>query len=219
MWLTIRHAGRMLALLSFLNKYAGNVHSQNGEDFVIREALRRIGLTVGHAVEVGGNNGLWLSNTRHLVEQGWDGLFIEADYNLYLQSKSNWSNNPRVRSQCCRVDERNINAFVDERCDVLSIDVDGSDYKIFQGLRAKPKIVIVEIDSSIEPPSEQFNSDGGASYWTMTVAGLEKGYFLLVHCGNVVMILNEYRTLFPEIVGDGLSNFELYFNTAWLSSK
>lgn len=204
-------------MLSFLNKYAKNYKfSQNGEEGILDEALRRMKIKYGLAVEVGGNDGRYCSNIALLMDHGWSGLFVEADYGLYLQCKANWANNHQVRSQCCRVDERNINAFVDERCDLLSLDTDGSDYKIFQGLQAKPKIVIVEIDSSIEPPSEQFNSDGGAGYWTMTVAGLEKGYFLLCHTGNLIFIDQQYAHLFPECKPHPLLEWELYFNRGWV---
>lgn len=211
-------------MLSFLNKYAKNImYSQNGEEGILLECLERMFFRVntGHAVEIGGNDGHYCSNTALLLQtQGWSGLFVEADYDLYLQSKKNWEPfGLNVRHQCCRVDENNINAFVDDDCDLLSLDTDGSDFKIFCGLEARPKIVIVEIDSSIEPPSEQFNSDGAAGYWSMTALGISKSYFLLVHCGNLIMIREEYRHLFPEIIGDGLTNAELYFNPAWLSKK
>lgn len=207
-------------MLDFLNKYAGNVHSQNGEDFILRECVKRMGLTTGHCVETGGNDGLWLSNTRLLLESGWTGLFIEADYNLYLKCKQNWQHNPKVRSQCCYVDERNINAFVDERCDLLSLDTDGSDYKIFQGLQARPKIVIMEIDSSIHPENPGFNSDGAAGYFRGVELGLEKGYFLLGHTGNLVLIREEFKHLFPEVDGaHPLIEWWHYFKRDWLREE
>lgn len=203
-------------MLSFLNKYAGNVHSQNGEDGILREALRRLGVTKSHAVEVGGHDGLWLSNIRYLLEQGWSGLYLEAGYNLYLKSKANWASNSRVRSQCCAVDGNNINVFVDDYCGVLSLDTDGRDYEIFKGLQARPKIVIVEIDSSYPPDVDAFNPDGAGTYRNTVELGLGKGYFLLCHTGNLIFVANQHRRLFPEIEGDGLSNAESYFNTLWL---
>jgi hypothetical protein len=204
-------------MLSFLNQYAGNVHSQNGEDLLTQEAVKRIGLTTGHCVEIGGNDGFWMSNTRYLIEQGWSGLFVEFQYDLYLKCKQNWANNPKVRSQCSRVDGKNINAFVDDSCDVLSLDTDGSDFEIFKGLKAKPKIVIVEIDSSIPPDREGFNSDGGAGYFSMAVLALEKGYFVLAHTGNLVLIDERYRDLFPEVKSKHpLIDSEAYFNRNWL---
>lgn len=204
-------------MLSFLNRYANNVHSQNGEDGVIREAIRRLGLANGNCVEIGGADGQWMSNTRLLLEHGWSGLYVEADYNLYLKSKSNWANFPQVRHQCCRVDGRNINAFVDDRCDLLSLDTDGSDFRIFCGFQSRPKIIIVEIDSSIEPPGERVNNDGGVGYWTMTVAALERGYFVLCHTGNLILVRQEYGHLFPECAPHPLLEWEKYFNRSWLS--
>lgn len=216
-------------MLSFLNQYAKNhVFSQNGEEGILLECVERMDLQRGHAVEIGGNDGRFCSNIAYLLErhEGWTGLFVEADYGLYLQSLSNWdkfisehSKCPgvsSVRHQCSRVDGNNINAFVDDRCDVLSIDTDGHDYEIFRGLKARPKIIIIEIDSSIEPPSEQVNVDGGVGYWTMTTLALEKGYFVLCHTGNLVLVRQEYGHLFPECEPHPLLEWELYFNRGWL---
>lgn len=206
-------------MLSFLNKYAKNILcSQNGEDGILVECQRR-GVSIFHCVEIGGHDGRFCSNTAYVIESDTavvTGLFVEADYERYQQSVSNWRHNPLVRSQCCRVNGKNINAFVDDQCDVLSLDTDGSDYLIFDGLRAHPKIVIAEIDSSLNPEFASFNGDGAANYFAMTLLGITKGYFLLCHTGNLVFVANEYRHLFPEIEGDGLSNSELYFNNAWV---
>lgn len=206
-------------MLSFLNKYAGNVHSQNGEDHIIWECVTRLGLKNGHAVEVGANDGRWMSNTRLLVEWGWSCVFVEADWNLFNHCKANWADDLRVRVQCSRVDGNNVNAFVDDSCDLLSTDTDGTDFEIFAGLIAKPKIVIIEIDSAI-PPGVLARDDGFLGTYSNTVAlGIYKGYFLLCHTGNLIFIDNKYRDLFPEIEGDGLTNSELYFNRGWLKEE
>lgn len=116
------------------------------------------------------------------------------------------------------VNPSNVNAFVDEMCDVVSVDVDGIDYQIFQAMEAKPKVVIIEIDSSIPPDVDRFNSQGGAGYLPMVKLGIEKGYFLLCHTGNLVFVDKKYRKLFPEIKGDGLKNFHEYFRCNWLAN-
>lgn len=206
-------------MLSFLHKYAGNVHSQNGEDLIIQECIKRIPIVNKFCVEIGGNDGQWMSNTRLLIESGWSGLFVEADYSLYQKCVANWAGRNRVRAQCSRVDAKNINAFVDERCDLLSIDVDGADYLIFEGLKAKPKIVVVEIDSSLSPEFASFNNDGAANYFAMALLGITKGYFLLCHTGNMVFVDEKYRYLFPEIEGDPLTDIDLYFNRGWIKEN
>lgn len=206
-------------MLSFLHKYAKNyTFSQNGEEGIVLEAFIRMNVNSGHCVEIGGNDGRFCSNTALLLQnEYWTGLFVEGQYSLYLQSKENWKDNPRVRHQCCYVDGKNINAFVHDDCDLLSLDTDGSDYEIFRGLQARPKIVIAEIDSSIPPDSHAFNSDGAAGYLAMLRLGRDKGYFLLCHTGNLVFIDELYRPLFPEVSGKHpLVHPELYFNRAWL---
>jgi hypothetical protein len=206
-------------VISFFNKYARNAHSQNGEDGIIEEVLKRIGLTTGHAVEMGGNDGHWMSNTRYLLEHGWSGTFVEADYNLHLQSKANWAHNAKVKSICSRVSPDNIHAFVKYYCDLLSLDTDGLDYDLFKALQVKPSVVIVEIDSSYLPDVYAFNSDGAGTYRNTLELGISKGYFLLCHTGNLIFIDEKYRELFPEIEGDGLTNAELYFNRGWLKEE
>jgi hypothetical protein len=206
-------------MLSFLHKYAKNYScSQNGEEGVLIECQKR-GIGIFHCVEIGGHDGRFCSNTAYVIESDISavtGLFVEADYNRYLQCKSNWAHNANVRCQCSRVDGRNVNAFVDDRCDLLSIDTDGGDLEIFCGMKSRPNIVIVEIDSSIEPPSERVNSDGGVGYWAMTVAALERGYFVLCHTGNLILVKQEYGHLFPECASHPLLEWELYFKRSWL---
>lgn len=207
------------SVIDFVRKYARNhVYSQNGEEGILEEVLLRLRdprLDV-YCVEIGGHDGKFCSNTAHLIDQGAHGKFVEADYGLHQKCAANWAHRKDVISICSRVGADNVNAFVDDSCDVLSLDTDGSDFKIFKALKAKPKIVIIEIDSSIDPESHEFNADGGSGFTITLMLGFNKGYFLLAHTGNMIFVDNQYRHLFPEIIGDGLSNAELYFNRGWL---
>lgn len=206
-------------MLTFYYKYGTNLtYSQNGEEGILIECLSRMGIKVGNCVEIGANNGHWCSNTALLLKDGWTGKMVESDFSLWKQCADNWKDNPKVTCTCSHVDKYNINAFVGNDCDVLSIDTDGQDYEIFKALKAKPKIVIVEIDSSIPPHEGRFNSEGGASYKPMFELGKEKGYFLLAHTGNLVFVDEQYKKLFPEITGDPLYDHEQYFNKSWLKA-
>jgi len=210
------------SVIEFVKRYAANhAYSQNGEEGILEECLFRIRDPKHdvYCVEIGGNDGRYCSNTAHLIEQGAHGLFVEADPDLCQRCFDNWKDNPNVRVQCATVDAENVNLFVDEMCDVLSLDTDGQDFAIFHGLDARPKVVIVEIDSGLQPKMFAFNADGGASYCSMLQLGINKGYFLLCHTGNLVLVRNDFRQLFPEIVGDGLENSELYFKRDWLAAK
>lgn len=207
-------------MLSFLSKYAANIaFSQNGEESILLECVRRMAVERGRACEIGGADGHFCSNTALLIrDYGWHGTFVETNFDLWQRCVENWKDNPNVRSTCSHVDTHNINAFVDDSTDLLSLDTDGSDYELFCAMKARPKICIVEIDSSFPPDKEGFNSDGGAGYFSMMVAGLERGYFLLAHTGNLILVRDEYKELFPEIEGHPILDSERYFNTGWLKA-
>jgi hypothetical protein len=206
-------------MLSFFNKFGKcYTYCQNNEEGILEEIIKRVVMHNKVCVEIGSNNGVWLSNTAWLIkEKGFTGLMVEADYNLWEESCKNWAGNDKVKSTCSMVSEANINAFITEDCDIASIDTDGIDYAIFRALIAKPKVVIIEIDSSIPPDADRFNSEGGAGYLPMVKLAHEKGYFLLCHTGNLVLVDKKYRKWFPEVKGDGLKNSEEYFRTCWLN--
>ena len=69
--------------MSTLAAYRKNVNSQYGEDGVLQELVRRLGIANGQFVEFGAWDGQHLSNTRLLLEQGWQGVYIEADQERY----------------------------------------------------------------------------------------------------------------------------------------
>lgn len=206
-------------MLDFYHKYQGNTYSQNGEDGIIVECLRRMNIETGDCAEWGAHNGVWCSNTAALIEKGWKALLIETDYDLFLECKNRYSGNKKVTVYNSGVNRKNIDEYITDEIDLISIDTDGgNDWHCFRALRSRelPKILIIEINSSLTPYVWHVSEEKGASYKAMVELGIEKGYFLLCHTGNLVFMKNEYRELFPEIIGDGLSNFELYFNKSWL---
>ncbi len=211
-------------MIDFYNKYkSAGTFSQNGEQGVLDECLARIEAeatwsTPFHfgAVEFGGADGSYCANVAHLIYRGWVVVFIESNPELSRQCAERWKEYPGVRSICDSVSTQNINQYVEATTSVLSIDLDGPDYDIFKALHAKPAIVIIEVDSSIPPGDFSRNADGAAGYSLMLQLAIEKSYFLIYHTGNLVLCANEYRHLFPEIIGDGVSNSELYFNRSWM---
>lgn len=65
--------------MSALNKYRKNIYSQFGEDGVIQEICLRLEIPIGSFVEFGAWGGKHFSNSYHLLEQGWNGIYIEGD--------------------------------------------------------------------------------------------------------------------------------------------
>jgi len=185
---------------TFYDKYRNpGKYSQCGEEGIINEALRRINPTEKTAVEFGAPDWTYCSNTAHLAELGWSVRMYDFQ-----------PHDPRVEK--IEITTENINQVVGNPT-VLSIDCDGPDAILWEAYEGTPAIVVIEIDSSLKPSMyQQPAKHNGPSYPVMVELGIKKGYFLLCHTGNCVFILNKYRDLFPEIIGDGLENSELYFN-------
>lgn len=188
-------------MIAFTQKYKSGQYSQNGEAGIIDECLRRIDPVIHNAVEFGAPNRTYCSNIYHL--DGFNKYFYDLN-----------PNDEHVTTK--EITPGNVNEL--PACSVLSIDIDGNDYNVWKAYKRTPNIVIIEINSSIKPTEDGPVSDPGfgTAYKPMVELGISKGYFLLCHTGNLIFILNGHRKLFPEIVGDGISNYNDYFNPQWL---
>jgi hypothetical protein len=153
-----------------LTAYELRVFSQNGEDGVVAEILRRIG-----------------------VAGGW---FVEFDAAQYEALRRRFAGNPRVRTVHAAVEpdtaeELFRSAGVPPEPDVLSIDVDGNDYWIWKALSTyRPRVVVVEYNGALDPLSRRVmpyqpgfrwdhTSGYGASLGALEDLGLEQGYRLV----------------------------------------
>ncbi len=179
-----------------MNKYLDNgLYSQNGEYGIIREVIKRIGLKEGHCVEFGAADGFFCSNTADLCNE------FQFTRNLYDLVPSG------MGVAQMEINESNVNDL--PKCDILSIDIDGNDYMVWKAYKGKPAIVIIEINSSLDPEIEFFHPARGASFKTMLELGWDKGYFLLCHTGNMVFVNSDFIELFPEIkYTDGIDLFD-----------
>jgi hypothetical protein len=114
------------------------------------------------------------------------------------------------------------NTPITHEFDLLSIDIDGMDYHIWEGLKNyRPKIVIIEVNSSIPPDQEQIHSDSnpiGSSFKSMVRLGQQKGYTLICHTGNVIFIRNDLlvRLSISEKYKKMFFHPEILFDTSWL---
>lgn len=170
--------------------------SQNGEDGVLNAILAAIGDSNKYFVEFGVSDG-WSCNSRLLAEIfDWHGLFIEVDPNCYAALKQRYCNSAKVRCEDVAVTPANINklfeAFgVPEKFGVLSIDIDGQDYWVWNALDGKyqPDVIIMEFNSALGMSVPVVEKEGAQSSqitetWGASLAAMEglanaKGYNLV----------------------------------------
>jgi hypothetical protein len=169
--------------------------SQNGEDGVIAEILRRCGVQDGFFVEFGAARGVENNCAAPADVLGWRGLFMEGGARDHAVLERKYSQSDRVATRCAMVTPENVEALfadagVPGELEVLSIDVDGEDYWIWEALgRYRPLVVVIEYNSGLAPGRRLVQPRGtgpwdGTSFVGASLAALEslgerKGYRLV----------------------------------------
>lgn len=194
-----------------LESSASSHYSQGGEDGVLLRLFERIGTRNGRFVEFGAWDGLHLSNTANLrLNHGWSGLLMEA---------SDRADGVLVQREY--VDPGNVEALFDRYdvprdFDLLSIDIDGHDYWVWNAINSyTPRVVVVEYNIFFMPGSaktivydadyrwdhKRYHRYHGASLAAFEKLGRRKGYVLAYtepYCPNAIFVRE-------DALPDGLS--------------
>jgi hypothetical protein len=145
---------RSLANVTSLNEVEFKVYSQFEEDGIIQYLLQLLDIQEKSFIEIGVEN-YQEANTRFLLENNnWSGLIIDCNSNWIEQIKESqlyWQYNLNALSAF--VNRENSNKLISDvgysgEIGLLSIDVDGIDYWIWQSLEViDPQIVVIEYNS------------------------------------------------------------------------
>jgi len=122
-----------------LKDYERNDTSRYGEDGVIERALAVVGDRNGWCVEFGASDGVYLSNTHRLINrEGFSAVLIEAsDTAVALQKRYEGRSDIFVFRRFAefegpnRLDAILASTPISLEFDVLSTDIDGNDYHIW----------------------------------------------------------------------------------------
>lgn len=184
-----------------LTGFERRVSSQNGEDGVIAEIFSRVGEKSRWFVEFGIEDGSQGNCVTLARDHGWEGLFIECDDHAFAILADRWRDRPEVRTLHAAVTPDTVNALftdagVPAEPDILSIDVDGNDYWIWEAMQGyRPRLVVIEYNASLDPAAtvamprdDDHRWDGtdyfGASIGAVRLLGRRHGY-RLVHTDSV----------------------------------
>ena len=138
--------------MQFPVSYEHQTFSQNGEDGILSEILKRIDLECGRFIEIGSGDGLE-NNTRLLLENGWEGLWIDGSQSCCSfanEANLKFIKNGQLKIINSFVTASNINQIlknmkVAEDIDVLSLDVDLNTYHVWEKIDViSPTIAIIE---------------------------------------------------------------------------
>lgn len=140
------------------SKYARNEYSQFGEDGIIEYIISKLPDKDKWCVEFGAWDGIYLSNTFNLVKNhGYRPVLIEADKKKFQVLQANMASFEAVLlNKFVSFDGANTLDKILEKIgipidfDLLSIDIDGNDYWIFDSIvEFRPKIICIEYNPSI----------------------------------------------------------------------
>jgi hypothetical protein len=180
-----------------LERYGFKVYSQFDEDGIIQEIFRRIGTTDRRFVEFGVENGLE-NNTLKLLVEGWRGLWIEDSEGWVAAIRERFADvlsAGRLTLRPAFVTAENIGDLIAPwatgEIDLLSIDIDGNDFHIWEALHAiRPRVIVIEYNAKFPPPMsivQEYQPDNiwkgtdymGASLEALVRLGSRLGYSLV----------------------------------------
>ncbi len=184
-----------------LLRYGAKAYSQNDEDGIIAEIFRRIGAPGKTFIEIGAGSGRE-NNTLTLLLQGWRGVWIDGDDAKVRQARADFATyvaSGQLRIEHAFITRGNADGLLLKNSfstgpDLLSIDVDGNDYHVWDAVQSvSPRVVVVEYNAAWFPPlslavtyQERFqwrqNTYFGASLKALEVLAERKGYHLVGCC-------------------------------------
>ena len=203
-----------------LQAYRSDIKTQKGEDGIFAEIFKRIGVAHMVVCDVGASDGLVYSNSWALVNNdNWSGILIEGDpttFDSLVECYKDKAAYDRVFLVNALVNKDNTldsiisNSNAPEDFDLLSIDVDGIDWHIWNSLENyKPRVVCIEFNPSM--PNHVYyiqendcSVQKGSSLRAMIDLARHKGYQLVATTDfNAIFVRDDYYSLFP-IVDNGI---------------
>lgn len=214
----------------WLLQYRKNVTSQMGEDGIIEKIFELIPDTNHWCVEFGAGDGVLLSNTYNLIaNKGWASVQIESNVDRYTSLVNTHTGNSNVIcihdsvsfEGAATLDNLLSKTPIPTDFDLLSIDIDGNDYHVWDAVHTfQPKVVVIEFNPTIphqvefiQPRDRQLNQ--GSSLLALVNLAKRKGYELIAATDwNAFFIDKSYFSVFG--ITDN-SIWQLYQQTDYLT--
>jgi hypothetical protein len=195
-----------------LLRFADNVYSQWGEDGVIEKIFYTIKPQSKICIEFGAWDGFHFANTANLwSNNGWKGILIEGHQErfLTLQNNTNKYDCICINAYVAKGGDWSLenilkNNKIDYAVDLLSIDIDGNDYYIFDSLDSlRPRVVVCEYNPTIPAHLDVYQEYGDSNFGCSVTALIriadQKGYALIaITDTNCFFVLEKYKELFSS---------------------
>ena len=134
-------------------------YSHNDEEIYIKSLIDNLNLENTNFVDIGASDGLSMSNSRMMVEQGCPGLCIEPDVKKFDVLKKISKSYEKIKCYNGFARPDTIVSILEENgvnknFTFLNLDIDGYEYFVLDKLLEsfRPSIICVEINEKIPPP-------------------------------------------------------------------
>ena len=199
------HLNDALSYKAKLAEKEYGIFSQNGEDGLLLYIFSEIGIENKTCIEFGIGDGRQCNSANLIINFGWKSLMIEGNPDSSKKAFDFYSNHHKISSgqvtvKNAFITKDNINDLfldggVQGEIDLLSIDIDGNDYWVWDAITSvNPRVIIVEYNPTFGPEksvSVEYDPDFyrfdkhesgwyyGASLTAFTELGKSKGYKLI----------------------------------------
>lgn len=132
-------------------------YSQTDEDGILLYIFSLLGTTNRHCVELCVENGIECNSANLIINHGWHGLLFDGSAENIEQGRRYYRGHPQTwlappALAAAWIDRDNINSLIQGNgfeggVDLLSVDIDGVDYWVFEAISCiQPNVVVVEIN-------------------------------------------------------------------------
>lgn len=231
--------------LPAFNTTGFKVFSQFEEDGLLLFLFSLLGEGSKTFIEIGANDGINSNCSNLAIHFGWSGLFFEGDEKLIKRGRKFYSRiptpyHPKPTYIQAIIQRENINELITKaglsgEIELLSIDIDGNDYWVWDALTVvQPKVVVIEThtefgtENIVVPYDPNYMFPGkhpvyhGASVIAMNKLAEKKGYRLIgasdLGINQVYirkdLLVDEVPTVTPEstlwhpLAKDGFRSFQ-----------
>jgi hypothetical protein len=202
---------------SRLIRCGNKIYSQHHEDGMISEIFHRIGCRSRYFIEFGVGDGLE-NNTLALLMQDWKGAWIEGSRESCQKIQSGFNNtieSGQLTVQEGFITRDNIDDLIKaarppQEVDLLSIDIDGNDFHVWERVECvQPRVVVIEYNPKFQPPIEYCMQYNPSHIWDLSD-----------HCGASLSFLERrFRERGYRLIGCDLTGTNAFFIQADLAQR
>lgn len=202
---------------------SNNYYSSHGEDGILEEIFHRLGVVKGKFLQIGNKIGFEDSFIHRLYDKGWSGFIVEYEKDYYVDLEIEFSQNQSIEilhhdvtyNLMCKkgfsVEELANMYFPGNSIDFLYIKTYGTEHKILEMLKRKPKVICIYGGIFWNPLNSTKVVDPIAlrnlqqPLMVMIDIAKKKGYRPVCFTDHLILVRQGYMRLFHEIQNDAYS--------------